>query len=84
MFILLAILVFRYLFCICARCGVKILFEQPGKIVDRTKPQHICDFADRVLILTDQLLTFLELDIEQIIFGRGIQMGFKKRLQRGA
>ena len=52
--------------------------------MDRAKSQHICNFTDRILILSYQLLAFLELDVEQIIFGRGIQMSFEQRLERGA
>ena len=84
MLILLFVLIFCYFFRICARRGVEILFEQPGKIVDGTKAQHVCGLADRILALPDQLLAFLELDVEQIIFGRGIQMSFEQRLKRGA
>ena len=84
MLILLLTLALCYFSRICAGSSIEILFKQAGKIVDRAKSQHICDLTDRVLILADQLLTFLELDIEQIILWRGIQMSFKQSLQRGA
>lgn len=84
MLILLFALGFSYFFRICARRSVKIFFKQPGKIVDGTKAQHICDLTDSVLALAYQLLTFLELDVEQIILRRGIQVSFEQRLQRGA
>ena len=84
MLVLLFALGFSYFFRIRARCSVEIFFKQPGKVVDGTKAQHICDLTDGVLTLAYQLLTFLELDIEQIIFRRGIQVSFEQRLQRGA
>ena len=40
--------------------------------MDGAKAKHICDLADRVLILTDQFFALLEFDVEQIVFWRGI------------
>ena len=68
----LFILVFRDFSEICTRRSIKIFFEKPRKVVDRTKAKHICDLADRVLILTDQFFALLEFDVEQIVFWRGI------------
>ena len=80
MLVLLFALGFSYFFRIRARCSVEIFFKQPGKVVDGTKAQHICDLTDGVLTLAYQLLTFLELDIEQIILWRCIKVSFKQCL----
>ena len=80
MLILLLTLALCYFSRICAGSSIEILFKQPGKIVDRAKSQHICNFTDRILILSYQLLAFLELDIEQIILWRCIKVSFKQCL----
>ena len=80
----LFILVFRDFSEICTRRSIKIFFEKPRKVVDRTKAKHICDLADRVLVFTDQFLALLKFDIEQIILRRCIQMSLEQRLKRRA
>ena len=80
----LFILVFRDFSEICTRRSIKIFFEQPGKIVNRAESQHIGDFADRILVFTDQFLALLKFDIEQIILRRCIQMSLEQRLKRRA
>ena len=61
---------------------VKIFFKQPRKVVDRAETESVCDLADCVLILADQLFTFLKFNIEQIVLWRGVQVSLEQRLQR--
>ena len=60
----------------------KIFFKQPRKVVDRAETESVCDLADCVLILADQLFTFLKFNIEQIVLWRGVQVSLEQRLQR--
>jgi len=53
------------------RC-VKIFFKQPRKVVDGAETESVCDLADCVLVLADQLFTLLKLNIEQIVFRRSV------------
>lgn len=45
--------------------------------MDRTETEQLGDFADGMLVFPDQLLAFLQLDIEQIALWGIIQMRFE-------
>ena len=78
----MAVLVFGCFSGIVAWRCVKIFFKQPRKVVDRAETESVCDLADCVLILADQLFTFLKFNIEQIVLWRGVQVSLEQRLQR--
>lgn len=40
--------------------------------MDGTETEHVGDFADGILVFPNELLTLLQFDIEQIVFGRAV------------
>ena len=49
--------------------------------MNRTESQHIGYLADRILVFADQFFALLQLDVQEVVLGRTVQMSLEQSLQ---
>lgn len=64
-------------FCIIAWSDAKFLFEFTGEVMYGGKAEHGGDLRDRMCALFDQQLSFIELQVADILFWSNFQILFE-------